>query len=322
TTALRALVRERGLRMRVAGDELRVPAGRHRISETLVVPATHRLVIEPGARLVMAPRASIVTYRGLRAVGTRQAPIAIVAADAQRAWGTIGVVRAPESSELAYVTVSGGSHARHEGVEFTGELAFNASDVAIRDSDVVAGRGDDALSVKRGLFQVRRTRFIDNASDGFDAEWSSGSVEQSLFANNGDDGLDLAASDVRVERTWFRRMGDKAVSAGEGSHVRLLQSQLVDSQIAVASKEDSRVEVRGTEFRRNEIGISLYRDNAIFGSGYGVVTGGLFTENVRDFAVESGSGLTLNGVERRAVDPDGIVVGLRAATAGDGVALP
>jgi hypothetical protein len=165
--------------------------------------------------------------------------------------------------------------------------------------------------VRRGAFQVARSRFIDNASDGFDAEWTTGSVESCLFANNGDDGLDLATSEVRVHRGWFRRMGDKAISAGERSHVVVSDSTLVDSQIAIASKEDSRVEVRGTEFRRNEIGISLYRDNRVFGSGYGTIDGGLFAENLRDFAVETGSGLTLNGVERSDVSSAGIVIGLR-----------
>jgi hypothetical protein len=181
----------------------------------------------------------------------------------------------------------------------------------MRDCDVRDAHGDDALSVRRSQFEVARVRFIDNASDGFDAEWSTGSIEQSLFANNGDDGLDLETSQVRVHRGWFRRMGDKAISAGERSHVIVSDSQLVDSQIAIASKEDSHVEVKGSEFRRNEIGISLYRDNRIFGSGYGTISGGLFAENLRDFAVEAGSGLTLNGVERLESSAAGVVIGFR-----------
>lgn len=304
-------VEHTGLPLRIEGDAVVVPAGTHHIASTLVVPQTHRLVIEPGARLVMAPDASVLTFRRLEAVGTRKSPIEIRALDPSEPWGSIGVARAPGRSELAYVTVSGGSNARHAGIEFTGELAFNASDVVIRDCDVRDGHGDDAMSVRRGSFHVTRTRFIDSASDGFDAEWARGSIEQSLFANNGDDGLDLATSEVRVHRSWFRRMGDKAISAGERSRVTISDTRLVDSQIAIAAKEDSRVEVEGSEFRRNEIGISLYRDNRVFGSGYGTISGGLFAENLRDFAVETGSGLTLNGVERRESDASGIVIGSR-----------
>ncbi|MEE3329792.1 MAG: right-handed parallel beta-helix repeat-containing protein [Myxococcota bacterium] len=313
TARAREWVAASGLPFEVEGEWLRLPAGYHHVASTLVVPETHRLRLDPGAHLVMAPRTSVITFRGVEAIGTRRAPISIRGLDAQRPWGAIGIARARETSQFAYVTVADGSDAKFEGIEFTGQLSLNHSDVVIRDSDIVRGHADDSLSVKRGSFQVSRSRFIDNRSDGFDAEWSSGSIEQCLFASNGDEGLDLGTSEVRVHRTWFRRMGDKAISAGERSRVSVTDSRLVGSQIAIASKEDSRVDVRGSEFRRNEIGISLYRDNAVFGSGYSVVSGGLFSENLRDFAVESGSGLTLNGVERRASDDSGIVVGLHSA---------
>jgi len=311
TQTIQAWAEDSGLALRIAGDTVVLPAGTHRLGRTLIVPKTHRLVIEPGARLVMGPDASVLTFRRLEAIGTRKAPIEIRALDPSKPWGSIGVVRAPGTSELAHVTVSGGSDARLAGVEFNGELAFNASDVVIRDCDVRDAHGDDAMSVRRASFHVARTRFIDSVSDGFDAEWSNGSIEQSLFANNGDDGLDLATSDVRVHRGWFRRMGDKAISAGERSRVTISDSRLVDSQIAIAAKEDSLVQVEGSEFRRNEIGISLYRDNRVFGSGHGTVSGGLFAENLRDFAVETGSGLTLNGVERREIDASRMVIGSR-----------
>jgi len=253
----------------------------------------------------------LLTFRRIEALGTRDAPIEIAGLDASKPWGTIGVVRAPGTSLLAHLTISGGSDDRIQGIEFTGALSFNASDVILRDSDVRNCHGDDAMSVRRANFQVERSRFIDNASDGFDAEWAAGAVERSLFANNGDDGLDLATTEARVHRGWFRGMGDKALSAGERSDVTVTDSQLVDSQIAIASKEDSTVAVRSSEIRRNEIGISLYRDNRVFGSGYGTIDGGLFAENLRDFAVEPGSGLTLNGVERLQSGTAGVLIGLR-----------
>jgi len=277
----------------------------------------NRLVIEAGAELWMPAGTSIVTFRGLEAIGTQRRPISIRAADPARAWGSIGVARAPETSQIAFATVSGGSHDSYEGIRFTGALSFNASDVVVRDCDIRDAHGDNALSIKRALFHVVRSRFLDNRSDGLDAEWSTGSVDQSLFAHNGDDGLDLAGSEVRVRRAWFRRMGDKAISAGERSHVAVRDSQIADSQIAIASKEGSVVEVEGTEFRRNEVGVSLYRDKPIFGAGAGVVTGGLFAENLRDFAVENGSDLRLNGVERRAVETRDVLVGLREDTRSD-----
>ena len=101
-------------------------------------------------------------------------------------------------------------------------------------------------------------------------------ILDSLFINNGDDGLDLADSKVRVEDCAFHWMGDKSISAGERSRVSVHSTRLSDSEIAIASKEDSRVDVHNSEFRRNRLGFSLYRSKPVFGGGSGSVTGGLF----------------------------------------------
>ena len=66
----------------------------------------------------------------------------------------------------------------------------------------------------------------------------------------------------------------------------------------VASKEDSQVDVVRSEFRRNQLGFALYSDNPIYGGGFASVTGGLFSGNVQDFDVQTGSDLRLSGVLR------------------------
>lgn len=288
-----------GLPFEVRGDELVLPAGDHRLDETLVVPRTFRLRIEPGARLSLGPDVSIVTFHGVVAVGTADAPIVLAAADPHEPWGSLGVARAPETSELRHVTVSGGSRARFDGIEFDGQLAFNGSDVVLEDCEVHDANDADGMSVKRSSFRVTRTRFVNNGSDGLESEWSRGEVSESLFADNGDDGLDLADSDVRVEESTFYWMGDKSIDAGARSHVSIASTHLSDSETAIVSKEDSTVDIRDTEFRRNELGFALYRGKPMFGGGSGSVTGGLFVHNERDFSVEPGSRLELNHVRRQ-----------------------
>jgi len=305
-----------GLPLEVRGDELVLPAGRHRLDSTLVVPRDFRLRIEPGARLSLGPDVSIVTFRGVVAVGTPDAPIVLAAVDPSEPWGSLGVARAPEASELRHVTVSGGSRGRYQGIEFDGQLAFNHSDVVVEDCEIHDAHKADGMSVKRATFRVARTRFFSNGSDGLESEWSQGEVSDSLFANNGDDGLDLADSKVRVEQSAFYWMGDESISAGARSHVTIASTRLSDSETAIASKEDSTVDVRDTEFRRNELGFSLYRGKPMFGGGSGSVTGGLFAHNERDFSVEPGSRLELNHVQRqREPRSEGLVgsIALRAS---------
>jgi len=306
------LVDASDLPLAIRGDELVLPAGDHRLAHTLVIPRTHALRIEPGATLRLGAGVSVIGFRAVRAEGTADRPIRILAADPERAWGALAVTRAPETSRFAFVTVSGGSGAKFQGIEFDGQLSFNASDVVVLDSEVYRSRDADGLSVKRARFEVRRTQFVGNESDGIDAEWSDGDVSESLFVDNGDDGIDLADSQVRIDDCAFHWMGDKSITAGERSRVVVAGTHLSDSEIAIASKEDSHVDVRDSEFRRNRLGFSLYRSKPVFGGGSGSVTGGVFARNERDFAVEPGSNLRLDHVQREAAPPQNAEIGALA----------
>jgi hypothetical protein len=304
-----ALVAASGLPFEVREGSLSLPAGDYFLGRTLVIPRSHGLRFEPGVTLRLGADVSIIGFRSITAEGSATHPIRIVAADPEQPWGTLAVARARETSRLAFVTISGGSRASYQGIEFDGQLSFNASDVELSDSEIYGSQHADGLSVKRANFAVHRTQFVGNASDGIDAEWSQGVVVASLFVDNGDDGIDLADSDVRIDDCAFHWMGDKSISAGERSNVFVAETHLSDSEIAIASKEDSRVDVRDSEFRRNRLGFSLYRSKPIFGGGTGSVTGGIFARNERDFAVEPGSKLELNRVHREAPPAVGDLIG-------------
>lgn len=298
-----------GLPFELRGDELVLPAGDHLLSQTVVVPRAVRLRLDPGVTLHLGPDVSLISFRGIEARGTVERPIHIRAADPKRPWGSVAVARAPEVSNLSFLVVSGGSRTRFEGIEFDGQLSFNASGLVLDDSEIYDARGSNGLSVKRATFSLTRTQFVTNGSDGVESEWSRGVIRESLFVNNGDDGLDLADSEVSVHDCAFHWMGDKSISAGERSRVSVISTRLSDSEIAIASKEDSRVDVQDTEFRRNRLGFSLYRSKPVFGGGSGTVTGGLFARNEKDFSVEPGSNLELIRVQREAAPPPEALIG-------------
>jgi len=303
------LVAASRLPLEVDGYDLVLHAGEHRLMQTLVIPRAYRLRLEPGVTLRLGPDVSVISFRGLLAEGSAQRPIQVRAADPSRPWGSVAVARAPEVSKLSFVTVSGGSRTTFQGIEFDGQLSFNASDVLLGDSEIFDSHDSDGLSVKRASFEVIRSQFVANGSDGMDSKWSRGTVRESLFMNNGDDGLDLADSEVTVEDSAFHWMGDKSISAGERSRVVVTATRLSDSEIAITSKEDSRVDVRDTEFRRNRLGFSLYRSKPVFGGGSGSVTGGVFSRNDRDFSVEPGSNLELNHVRRETAPREADQIG-------------
>ena len=297
-----------GLPFELRGGELALPAGDYLLSRTMVVPRAVRLRLDPGVTLRLGPDVSLISFRGIEARGTVERPIHIRAADPTRPWGSIAVARAPEISNLSFLTVSGGSRTSFEGIEFDGQLSFNASGLTLDDSEIFDAHRSNGLSLKRSVFAVNRTQFVTNGSDGVESEWSQGVIRESLFVNNEDDGLDLTDSEVSVLDCAFHWMGDKSISAGERSRVSVISTRLSDSEIAIASKEDSQVDVRDSEFRRNRLGFSLYRSKPVFGGGSGTVTGGVFARNDKDFSVEPGSNLELIRVQREtAPSPEALI---------------
>jgi hypothetical protein len=298
TRTVKEIIQASGLPLQVESDTLVLPPGHYLLARTLVVPPDFRLKLAAGVTLRMAPETSIVTFRGITARGTQFEPIEIRAADPDQAWGVIGVARAPERSALEFVRISGGSKLNFAGVEFDGQLSFNASDFSIDDSEIRGSRSGDGLSVKRSSFTIRNTRFADNANDGVESEWSQGTIVGSSFSRNGDDGLDLADSWLRVVDCEFGAMNDKAISADARSIVTVGETQLENSEIAIASKNGSRVDVRESVFRSNRLGFAVYRDKPQFEGGHGVVVGGVFENNDRDFSVEPGSDLDLIRINR------------------------
>jgi hypothetical protein len=248
-------IAESGLPFARRGDALVLPAGTYTLSQTLIVPADDRIVLEPGVSLRLGPGVSVLTFRALTARGTPVDPSLV------------------------------------DGIDLAGQIAFNASDLDLRDCELRGARGGEGLSVKRARFEIANTRFTDNGLDGLDAEWTRGSIRDSAFVGNGDDGLDLAGSQVRVSNSSFRSMRDKAISAGEGSALRVADSEISRSRIALVSKEGSRVEVVRTRVFDNEVGFSLYGGKPLFDGGRGRVRGGRFSGNRRDIQIEPGSHL-------------------------------
>ncbi len=287
------VIRESGLPLRIESDTLVLPAGSYLLARTLVVPPGFRLELAAGVTLRISPDVSIVAFRGVTARGTQLDPIEIRSADPNRAWGVMGIARAPERSTLEFVTISGGSKRNFAGVEFDGQLSFNASDFVINDSEISGSRAGDGLSAKRSSFTIRNTRFAHNANDGVESEWSQGTLAGSAFVSNGDDGLDVANSQLRVSDCDFGGMNDKAISADARSTVTVTGTRLVNSEVAIASKNGSRVDVRESVFRNNRLGFAVYRDKPLFDGGHGAVAGGVFEDNDRDFSVEPGSELEL-----------------------------
>lgn len=287
-----------GLAFRIEGKEIILGQGIYNIFQDIILPRGYGLRLEAGATLRLGSGVDISTDHPLRVLGRQDAPVTIEALDPTKPWGSLAVIKAPTSSTVEFLHISGGSENWINGTYCSGQLCFYSSDVRINNSLVADATADDGLNVKNAQVNIENTRFINNVSDGFDGDWVTGIVRNSIFKGNRDDGIDLSGSRVVIENSLFSGMGDKAVSAGEKSVVVLLNNVFRDSGYGVVSKDLSVTHIFSSVFIRNNIAFSAVQKKDFFGGGKGVLVSSLLWNNHQDFIVDDKSALELVRVGR------------------------
>lgn len=259
------------------GNSLVLGPGAYLFSRTVIVPRDWQLTIEPGTTLFFSPGVSLISYSPVRALGRAEAPIVLKPAfPAREPWGSFGVINSGlKENHFQYWQVSGGSTALINGVEFTSQFSLHNAKTVIADSVFANGKSDDGLHVILGSVEIKNSRFENNAADGLDLDF----VQEAkiignrfynlVFNQNGGDGLDLSgAVKAEIFDNQIINFGDKGISIGERAQAVLRRNIVGGSNIGVAIKDNSVIEMDGDIIVGNrQAGLALYRKKQEFVSG-------------------------------------------------------
>ncbi len=237
------------------------------ISETIIIPESVPLIIQPGTDITMMPSASILSFGGLMAVGTPDQRIQVHGDDSGKEWGAIGVVRSPQEVVMEYIDFSGGGQAQINGLFFSGGVAVYNSDLQIAHCSIVDMRSEDGLNLKNGRIFIDDCLFARNASDSVDIDFGSGEVRNSIFLDNVNDGLDISGSELLITANRFENNGDKGLSVGEESFPTITNSLFKSNQIGMAVKDLSHAKVAYSTFVENVLALEVKRKKEFFGGG-------------------------------------------------------
>ena len=179
-------------------DQLILPAGEYEFDETVIVPSGMPLLIEPGTTLKFAGGRSLISYSGIHAGGTEEAPILFTAMNSLCKWGAVGIVRTNESV-FKHVRFEHARRARVNGIDFVAGLSLIETDVQISNCEFSDMFGKDAINVQRAHAVVRNSLFENVFKDGIDIDAGSGEISYNRFINCQDEGIDLSENfDVEV----------------------------------------------------------------------------------------------------------------------------
>ena len=190
-----------------------------------------------------------------------------------------------------------GSNELHAGsLGLTGGLTFYQSAVKLKNIEIINSAAEDGLNIVRSNFDIANLAITDGFSDGFDADYSTGTIVNSTFSNLGGDGLDTSGSIINGSNLHFSKLGDKAISSGEASQLNFSDITATDVLAGIVSKDGSTTIVSNISMKN----VGLYAAMAYIKKPvYGGASLSITQSNLSaaDVLNQSNNSLTLEGIE-------------------------
>jgi hypothetical protein len=210
-----------------------------RIDELIYIPSQYNVQFAPSASIDFVNGGGLIINNSLQIIGTDSKKIKLYSSDSS-AMG-ITVIGA-KHVEIENVEIIGFKTLDYDGWTLTGALTiYEADAVKISNLTISKNLSEDALNIVRSNFSIEKLKIEETFSDGFDADFCSGSLQSSVFRNTGNDCIDFSGSTVELNNILISNSGDKGISAGERSTVSLKNVKIDGAKIGVASKDESKV---------------------------------------------------------------------------------
>ena len=132
-------------------------------------------------------------------------------------------------------------------------------------------------------------------SDGFDADFCTGSITNCAFNNTGNDCIDFSGSQISIESCEINGSGDKGISGGERSSLRVLDCDIKNASIAIASKDNSKITVENTSIANCSYAFAVYQKKSEFGPSSLNVRNTSLTNVFNERLIELDSQITIDG---------------------------
>jgi hypothetical protein len=126
---------------------------------------------------------------------------------------------------------------------------------------------EDSLNLLNVSGNIEEIIISESSFDGIDLDFSNLEIEYLKISKSKNDCLDLSSGNYIIERLTIDNCLDKGISIGENSLVRINKLSVNSTNIGVAVKDSSNVEILDIEGDDNKYCLSSYRKKQEFGPG-------------------------------------------------------
>jgi len=280
---------------RVIGNNIHIKNGNNTVSEPLIIPKGYNVHFSAGTTINLIDSAMIISYSPVFIIGTEKEPVVITSSDFTGNGFT--VLQADGKSVLNNVVFEKLITLDYKSWTLTGALTFYESDVSITNTKFFRNQCEDALNIIRSEFTLSNSKFDYIFGDAFDGDFCTGEVLNTLFTNIGNDALDFSGSYIVIKNTTIIGAEDKGVSGGEDSKVVVMSSAIKNSNIGIASKDLSVVEVINSKVETCNYGIVLLQKKPEFGPSIIILNNTPLLDSKKDMLIEKHSKVIVDGAE-------------------------
>ncbi len=317
SNALQELLDDRVYMSRLDESTLLIAAGRHVVSETISTPPGYELRIAAGTTLLFGPEASLIVRGALTLLGTASEAIVLEGQPTTEGefgrWPGIVVLKARQPSLWRNVHIRNTTGIAHGGWKLTGGVTLYESPVRLENVSFDGSQAEDAINIIHSEFEFEEVAIADTVSDGFDADFSNGSIIRGIFQNigsaGGGDAIDISGSVVSVFGTRFLSISDKALSVGEGSRMTVTDMRIDEALTGAASKDASHLEISSSKISNTRIaGMMAYIKKPEYGPATINAVDVQFSGLATDHLVQTGSEIRIDGMvlPSAPLDVDGL----------------
>ncbi|MDH3324413.1 MAG: CotH kinase family protein [Candidatus Peregrinibacteria bacterium] len=264
-------------------------AGTHEINETVIIPKTIKLIIEPGTKLIMDEDTSFVSYGKVVAEGLKRKPIMIKAKDPEKPFGVFALAnKGASGSSFNYFQIEHGNEAMINGIYFSGMFsAYHNDDVVVENSKFSHSHSDDGLNFKYSNSKVINSEFYKNSADAIDFDFMSGEIRGNMFTENGNDSIDTSGSASLIMDNYIYKSGDKCMSFGENSRTIVINNILDSCFIGVECKDLTTSVLINNAIVNNKTAVNSYQKKDFFGPAHCEFYNTIFAENKKGITFEN-----------------------------------
>ncbi len=274
------------------------------IDKKLILPKGFVVNFIPGSNIIFSEKGQIISYSPLKIIGEIDNPI--IFQNKTKNYGNgLAVIEAKSKSVIKNAIFRGLSSPEVEtGEGLLGAINFFRSDVDIENAKFEENLGEDFLNIISSNFSIKNISMRKINYDAIDFDFSNGFLENISIFNSGNDALDFSGSDVKGKNIFINEAGDKGISVGEKSNISFEDIKLSNTNIALATKDLSKLQVTNAVISKSNVAVAAYQKKPEYGPGFASIENILVENSKNKYVALNQSKIQIDGkiLEQSKID--------------------